>query len=188
MMYGSGFPIKAEFRSPLINLGGTKNLHTVEWDGDVPLGTRIEIRSWTGNEVVPDYVFFDKNGKTVTEKRHFKLIPRFRGAIDTLTTPGGDWGLWSNAYSTSGEQFLSPSPRQFMELNVQLTSDEGVSGASLDWLGVNFTAPCYFFVYKLSGRRIYQMHGDAVAGRASFSWDGRDDADMLVPPGFSSYN
>ena len=359
MMYGSGFPIEAEFRSPLINLGGTKNLNTVEWDGDVPLGTRIEIRSRTGNEVVPDYVFFDKNGKTVTEKRYFKLIPSFRGVIDTLITPGGDWSPWSNAYSASGEQFLSPSPRQFMELNVQLTSDEGVSGASLDWLGVNFTAPLaeetlgevfplqadpgvqsefsYFLrplrtagrgfdqlllqssaavafsevhlddgpvsvvvdstdkgflvtmpdkirsgqlvelrfdsfvflqgtrfdlflqdsdqaegirqlvdagdatdqvesstnvvmlpvtrslvynltvntrvltpngdginddlvvdfdlvnvlvprplsfsVYELSGRRIYQMHEDAFAGRASFSWDGRDDADMLVPPG-----
>ena len=141
MIYGAGHPIEVEFRSPLINLGGTKNLNTVEWSGNAPTGTRIEIRSRTGNEIVQEFVFHDKNDKVVTEKRYGKLIPSFRGKIDTVLTPGGDWSSWSKVYAVSGEVFQSPSPRQFMELDVRLTSDDGASGASLDWLGVNFTAP-----------------------------------------------
>ena len=130
-----------QFQSPLISLGGTKNLNTVEWDADVPPGTRVEIRTRTGNEVVNQFVFYDKNGKQVTEKRYGKLIPSFRGEIDTLITSGGDWSPWSKEYTESGESFQSPSPRQFMELDIRLTSDDGDAGASLDWLAVNFTAP-----------------------------------------------
>jgi hypothetical protein len=141
MMYGSGHPIEVQFQSPLISLGGTKNLNTVEWDADVPPGTRVEIRTRTGNEVVNQFVFYDKNGKQVTEKRYGKLIPSFRGEIDTLITSGGDWSPWSKEYTESGESFQSPSPRQFMELDIRLTSDDGDAGASLDWLAVNFTAP-----------------------------------------------
>ena len=125
----------------VINLGDSKNLNTVEWQGDVPSGTRIEVRSRTGNEVNPVFVFHDKNGKVVTEKKYGKLIPSFRGSIDTLITPGGDWSPWSKVYSESGEFFQSPSPRQYMELDVRLISDDPTSGASIDWLAVNFTPP-----------------------------------------------
>ena len=141
MIYGSGHPIEVRFVSPLINLGDTRNLNTVEWEGDGPPGTRIEIRSRTGNEIVPEFVYYDKNGKVVTEKKYGKLIPSFRGEIDTLITPGGDWSPWSKAYSESGESFQSPSPRQYMELDVRLISDDPANGASLDWLAINFTPP-----------------------------------------------
>lgn len=141
MIYGSGHPTEVQFASPLINLGGTKNLNSVEWEGELPAGTRIEVRSRTGNEVVPEFVFQDKNGKVVTEKKYGKLIPSFRGAIDTLITPGGDWSPWSKVYSVSGEAFQSPTPRQFMELDVRLASDDAAQAASLDWLAINFSPP-----------------------------------------------
>ena len=141
MIYGSGHPLEVQFLSPLINLGDSKNLNTVEWQGDVPSGTRIEVRSRTGNETISQFEFHDKNGKVVTEKRYGKLIPSFRGEIDTLITPGGDWSPWSKVYTESGEFFQSPSPRQYMELEVRLTSDDPTRGASIDWLGVNFTPP-----------------------------------------------
>ena len=141
MIYGSGHPIEVQFSSPLINLGDTKNLNSVEWQGDVPPGTGIEVRSRTGNEIVPEHVFHDKNGKVVTEKRYGKLIPSFRGAIDTLITRGGDWSPWSKVYSVSGELFQSPTPRQYMELDVRLISSDVAYGASIDWLAVNFTPP-----------------------------------------------
>ncbi len=141
MIYGSGHPLEVQFRSPLINLGDSRNLNTVEWEGDTPPGTRIEVRSRTGNEIIPVLVYHDKNGKVVTEKKYGKLIPSFRGSIDTLITPGGDWSSWSNAYSESGESFQSPSPRQYMELDVRLLSDDPSRGATIDWLAVNFTPP-----------------------------------------------
>ena len=140
-IFGEGFPSEIDFRSPLIDLGAGKNLNSVEWDGDEPPGTRIEIRTRTGNEILETYSYYDKNGKEVTERKYNKLIPSFKGPIDTTLTAGGDWSAWSRIYSFSGEAFLSPSPRRYLEIDVRMTSDSPTVGASLDHLAVNFTQP-----------------------------------------------
>ncbi len=140
-IFGEGYPQRVEFTSPLIDLSSGRNLNSVEWDGDIPPGTRVEIRTRTGNEVNEVYTFYDKNGKQVTEKRYGKLIPSFRGAIDTSVTPGDDWSPWSNIYATSGAPFQSPSPRRYMEMNVNLVSNSPDVSATLDYLAVNYTQP-----------------------------------------------
>ncbi len=140
-IFGEGFPSEVDFRSPLIDLGTGKNLNSVEWSGDEPPGTRIEIRTRTGNEVIETYTFRDKNGKEVTERKYNKLIPSFKGPIDTTLAAGGDWSAWSRIYSFSGEAFLSPSPRRYLEIDMRMTSDSPTVGASLDHLAVNFTQP-----------------------------------------------
>ena len=140
-IFGEGFPSEVSFRSPLIDLGTGKNLNSVEWSGDEPPGTRIELRTRTGNEVLETYTYRDKNGKEVTERRYNKLIPSFKGPIDTTLAVGGDWSPWSRIYSFSGEGFLSPSPRRYLEIDVRMTSDSPAVGASLDHLAVNFTQP-----------------------------------------------
>lgn len=140
-IFGEGFPSEVDFRSPLIDLGADKNLNSVEWSGDEPPGTRIEIRTRTGNEILETYSYYDKNGKEVTERKFNKLIPSFKGPIDTTLAAGGDWSAWSRIYSFSGEAFLSPSPRRYLEIDVRMTSDSPTVGASLDHLAVNFTQP-----------------------------------------------
>jgi hypothetical protein len=140
-VYGEGYPLAVGFRSPLIDLGSGKNLNSLEWQAQTPLGTHIEIRSRTGNEVVEQYTFHDKNGKQVTQRRYDKLIPSFKGKIDTSRIPGADWSPWSNMYSASGAAFQSPSPRRFMELDVRLVSDSPTQAPHFDWLAVNFSDP-----------------------------------------------
>jgi hypothetical protein len=140
-IFGHGFPQEVGFHSPLIDLGEGKNINSIEWGGDQPLGTLIEIRTRTGNQVIETYTYHDKNGKEVTEKRYGKLIPSFRGAIDTTIAAGGDWSPWSRIYSFSGEAFLSPSPRRYMEIDVRMTSDSPERAATLDFLAANFTEP-----------------------------------------------
>jgi hypothetical protein len=140
-VYGEGYPLETGFRSPLIDLQEGKSLNTVEWQTRTPPGTHVEIRSRTGNQIVAQYTFHDKNGKQVTKKKYTKLIPSFRGAIDTTRIAGGDWSPWSNMYSTSGAFFLSPSPRRFLELDVKLVSTNPEQAARFDWLAINFTDP-----------------------------------------------
>ena len=89
-IFGQGFPQQVSFQSPLIDLTEGRNLNSVEWGGDQPPGTRVEIRTRTGNDVEETNTFYDKNGKEVTQKRYDKLIPSFRGAIDTSIAPGAD--------------------------------------------------------------------------------------------------
>lgn len=140
-IFGEGFPKEVSFRSPLIDLEDSKNLNSIEWAGDVDPGTRIEIRTRTGDEVLEELTYRDKNGKEVTQRRWDKLIPSFRGPIDTTRVIGGDWSPWSKIYSFSGEEFQSPSPRRFMEIDVRLASNRPDAAPSLDFLAVNFTPP-----------------------------------------------
>ncbi len=140
-VYGEGYPLAARLHSPLIDLESGKNLNSIEWQAQTPLGTHVEIRSRTGNEVVEQYTFYDKNGKQVTQRRYDKLIPSFKGRIDTTRIAGADWSPWSNIYSASGAAFQSPSPRRFMELDVRLVSNSSTQAPHFDWLAVNFSAP-----------------------------------------------
>ena len=141
MIYGEGYPREVRLRSPLIDLKGDKNLNAVKWQADAPSGTRVEIRTRTGNEISEDYIFHDKNGKEVTERKWNKLIPSFRGPIDTTFAVGGDWSPWSKLYAFSGQEFQSPSPRRYLEMDVELVSDVSDAAASLDFLTLDFTPP-----------------------------------------------
>lgn len=140
-VFGEGYPLATGFRSPLIDLQDGKSLDTVDWQAQTPLGTRVEIRSRTGNEIAERYAFYDKNDKEVTEKKYYKLIPSFRGAIDTTRIAGGDWSPWSNIYGAPGAAFQSPSPRRYLELDIRLVSDNPQQAATFEWLAVNFTDP-----------------------------------------------
>lgn len=127
--------------SPIVDLTSTKGITSLDWDVDVPANTRIEIRSRTGNAVNQSYTFYDKNGKEVTEARYNKLIPSFRGAIDTSIAVSDDWSIWSEPYTYSGELFKSPSPRRYAQLEVRLLSDDPAVAPSLSSLHINVENP-----------------------------------------------
>jgi hypothetical protein len=140
-VFGEGFPRSVGLTSPLLDLGEQKNLNTIEWGSQTPPGTRVELRSRTGNDVVEQYIYQDKNGKEVTQRQWGRLIPSFRGPIDTVRIADGNWSPWSAIYPESGARFLSPSPRRYLELNARLVSDDPQIAPQLEWLALNFTEP-----------------------------------------------
>ncbi|MCE2450380.1 MAG: discoidin domain-containing protein [Candidatus Latescibacteria bacterium] len=97
-VFGEGFPAALTALSPIFDLGGKKTISALDWQSQVPPDTRLEIRSRTGNLLDEEYSFFDKNGKEVSARKYDKLIPSFRGRIDTVRTIGSDWSNWSPAY------------------------------------------------------------------------------------------
>jgi len=137
-VFGEGHPARVTFRSSLIDLKGNKQVSAIRWRADTAPDTRVEVRSRTGNELRHDITYYDKNGKEVTEKKWNKLIPSFRGPVDTTLVPGDDWSPWSNVYLAPDEGFQSPSPRRYMELEVSLVSESPDRTASLDYLEVEF--------------------------------------------------
>lgn len=140
-VFGEGFPREVMMHSPLLDLSDGKNLNAVRWEADSPPGTRIEISTRTGNQVARLLTFRDKNLKEVTERKWGKLIPSFRGPIDTTLVAGGDWSPWSPTYGAPGASFQSPSPRRYLEMKVQLITDEQDRAPTLDWVAVDFSAP-----------------------------------------------
>jgi hypothetical protein len=140
--FGQGYVPEVVLTSPLIELGGSRNMTRVEWVGDTPPGTRIEIRTQTGSELIPVKHFFDKGGKEVTRDKYYNQLASFQQGDSTLTfTAGVDWSPWSKAYENSGDALLSPSPRQFLKIQTRLLSDDPANFATLDSLIVHFTDP-----------------------------------------------
>ncbi len=140
-IFGEGYPAGAILQSPIYDLGAVCNATGLSWQVEAPAGTRIEIRSRTGNLLEESYVFHDKNGKEVTERKYNKLIPSFKGWIDTVRTPGDDWSIWSQAYERAERGFLSPTPRRFVQLRASLLSDDPMQRAVLDELVLSYAEP-----------------------------------------------
>jgi len=140
-VFGEGYPAQVRLLSPILDLGTPKNIYALRWQADTPPGTRLEIRSRSGHSLDAQVAFHDKDGKEVTEKRWKKLIPSFRGPIDTTLVPGEDWSSWSSSYQTSGQEFLSPSLRRYVELDVRLVSEVPQQAATLDWVSLDFSDP-----------------------------------------------
>lgn len=140
-VFGAGHPQRVVLPSPLIDLGGDKQVHAIRWRADAPVGTRVEVRSRTGNDLQMDITYRDKNGRIVSERKYNKLIPSFKGRVDTALSPGADWSPWSKLYLQPDEPFASPSPRQYAELEVALVSERPEVGVALDWLEIEFGDP-----------------------------------------------
>mgnify|MGYP001284254164 FL=1 len=140
-VFGRGHPAKATTQSPIFDLRSQQHITALHWKTQSNDGARIEIRSRTGNNLEEEYLFYDKNGKEVTPKRYGKLIPSFRGAIDTLRTIGNDWSTWSQPYKNSGQLFLSPAPRQYLQLDMRFVSENPFSSTSIDEVRIEYHQP-----------------------------------------------
>ena len=139
--FGEGYPLSVALRSPILDLGGRKNVTGLEWAGQEPPGTGLEIRSRTGDELQSTVSFHDKDGKEVTQRTWGRLIPSFRGSVDTTFGVGTDWSPWSRIYHTSGQAFQSPVPRRYAQIDIRIVSDDPQAAASLEFLQVNFDDP-----------------------------------------------
>ena len=140
-VYGEGYPARVILRSPVIDLGTNWNITAIEWEIDAPLGAQFSLRSRTGDHVVEQMRYFDKNGKEVTKRRYEKLIASFRGPIETTLQPGDGWSVWSEEYLRTGTRFRSPSPRRYVQLEVELRADSPQAGIALDALTLIYSRP-----------------------------------------------
>ncbi|MFT7692961.1 MAG: hypothetical protein ACI8P2_001588, partial [Candidatus Latescibacterota bacterium] len=125
-----GHPAEVVLRSDFIDLGATtgdnrsKVINHLSWDAELPAGTRLQMRSRSGNTQGTIYTFHNKIDEVVTEAQWNSLPKVLRGAIDTTIVASEDWDEWSEAYTFSGEAFKSQNPRRFVQLEMILSSDD----------------------------------------------------------------
>ena len=140
-LYGEGYVADVTMTSPLIELGGSRNLTTIEWAEDQPPGTTLDIRTRTGDDLEEVKHFFDNKGSEVTEFKYNALPGFAKGPIETEVRPGPGWSAWSRAYSYSGETIGSPSPRRFVKVQVRFTAEDPLAASSISSLLLNFRPP-----------------------------------------------
>ena len=81
VFHGEGYPAQIELESDDIFLGGARSIRFVEWDADLPPGTRIEVETQTGNGFDTILRYFLANGKEVTKDAYDAAKSRNRGDI-----------------------------------------------------------------------------------------------------------
>ena len=146
MLFSPGHPARVVLRSPFINLGEIagdghpKVISKLSWDADLPPGTRVELRSRSGNTQGEVYTFFNKIGEVVTEEKWLSSPKVLRGPVDTTVVVSEDWDEWSEEYTFSGEAFKSQSPRRFMQLEMILSTDDPDVAPEVSSLSVEYEA------------------------------------------------
>ena len=134
-VYGRGFLPEIVLTSDFIDLGAERNITEISWDGDVPPGTGIQLRSRTGEEFRWEVTYWKKLGanirnKEVTREEWEDFSATRKGAVDSTVVLEG-WSPWSQPYLVSGETFVSPSPRKFAQLEARLITSDPDARASL---------------------------------------------------------
>ncbi|MBI2504250.1 MAG: hypothetical protein HYW07_13575 [Candidatus Latescibacteria bacterium] len=140
-IFGEGYPAETVALSPLYDLGASAVVSAVDWEAQTSPGARVELRTRTGNLLEERYVFYNKDGEEVTQKRWEKLIPSFRGPIDTLRIPGSDWSAWSRPYERPGQEFASPGPRRYTQVEARLLSEDPQQAPALESLTLRYGPP-----------------------------------------------
>jgi hypothetical protein len=124
-LYGAGFLPRVTLTSGPIELGSTpRTLSTIRWEAEAPPGTRLEIRTRTGDHLLPKIRYFSKTGSEVTQEQYRKLLSFLRGDSLVTRVPGPDWSNWSEVYPASGATITSPSPRRYAMIEATLLSDD----------------------------------------------------------------
>ena len=142
-LYGEGYQPRVELISSLIQLGGSRNLTTIEWDADHPPATGVEVQTRTGNSLDTLLHYFKADGTEISEAAYNKIrISSQKGPIVPEEIAGGDWEPWSEPYEVaSGSAITSPSPRKYLLIRARLLSEDPDAFATLDAIRVNFSDP-----------------------------------------------
>ena len=208
--FGEGYLPEAQIvssfggRSPFIELPGSKNVRSVEWDADTPVGTDVLIQTKTGDTLKQVKHYFRKVGDDLRGKElegteeeakeaYDKLFSFAKGDIVDETVAGSDWSGWSEAYVRSGDRFRSPSPRKYVMIQATLLTDDPFGFATLRSMTLNFTVVVPDLVGDFDGDNKVGL-SDFVffldvfgADTSSADWDPTFDLDSNEEIGLSDF-
>ncbi|MYC69368.1 MAG: hypothetical protein F4X17_01515 [Gemmatimonadetes bacterium] len=154
MLFAPGYPAEVVLHSDFIDLGEATSEHRkyvrrISYDGDTPPGTRLLLRSRSGDSLRVQYVFRNRRGEPVSQHIWNSWPKVLKGRIDTTLSANDSWDKWSSPYSTSGQSFLSATPRRYLQLELALISEDPQQTPALRWLSIEYSDP---LLEDVSGR------------------------------------
>ena len=152
-VYGEGFVEKAVYLSQILDFGRNVSWDKIRWTGELPPGTRVDIRTRTGKTPDPN-LYFDEsiNGDIVpiTLKQYEKIDPK--GRLPTVYDTD-NWSFWSPPYDFAaglrdetvaaetwqdGTPLASPSPSRYIQIAIRIFSNL-ITTPRLDQLSLHFS-------------------------------------------------
>ena len=186
---GGGFVRRATYISEVIDLtekeGGVANLGRIKWADRVDPGARLEIRTRSGNTADP-FVYFalvvqegdtlevplpDPGVEGTARQQYDRLVQGVRRRrLDT-----DQWSFWSFPYAASGEAINSPSPRRFVQFNIDYFSEVYTDRVELDSLAFDFSTPIMAHNLRATIRPPLVPAGEEVPFAYHLQMEVRDD-------------
>ena len=114
-----------------------KILNTLTWEADLAPGTGIRANTRSGNTFVTRTIYYDRNGNEVSKETYEGMRKSKRGDTVDVSEPGPDWSPWSATYHGPG-RFLSPSPRRYVQIRLNLSSERPEAAATLNSISLDF--------------------------------------------------
>ena len=143
--YGEGYADEVVLTSPVFELGGRQLLSRLRWEADAPHGSRVEVRTQTGDELLRTARYFNASGIPVRleEEVYEKMIREGKSYYQRVIeeTLGPDWSPWSEVYADSARAFKSPNPRRMARVQVRLCSSDPLRGAAVRRLELDLEPP-----------------------------------------------
>lgn len=139
--YGEGYVSEVTLTSPFIELARPRLYAAVDWQGETPPGTRIEVRTRSGDQVLRIPHYYAITGREISRQLWERIPESQRPPVQIEEVPGPEWSNWSEPYRQPGETFKSPSPRAMVQTQVRLLSDEPLQAASIWQLALNYEPP-----------------------------------------------
>ena len=153
-VYGEGYTQKGVFLSNILDFGQPVSWGKIRWAGDLPPGTRVEIRTRTGNDPHPTLYWKEDPVTRELEPIDQKEYELIRGDRRLPTTYDREqWSFWSPPYDfesglrdasqaaaawVDGMPLLSPSPSRFLQFQIILHASRNAT-PRLDALWLQFS-------------------------------------------------
>ena len=150
-VFGRGFVPTASFVSAPIDLGEPASLGTIRWAWHVDPGAQIVVQTrsgvddqasvyWRKTGIGTEISPLDERGQPLTADSYNLLRPDKRGGITDDLSNWSPWQTYELEDGRQGTQLLSPSPRRYVQVRVQLFS-VGLAGGQLDSLSFDYSQP-----------------------------------------------
>ena len=139
--YGEGYVSEMTMASPIIQLDQRRMFAGVNWEGEAPVGTRLEIRTRSGDDLLQIPHYYRRDGREVSETLYNFLRDEDKGITDIEFQEGPDWSPWSEPYEQPGDAFKSPTPRRHTRVRVSLRTTEPLRFATIRRLSLDLAAP-----------------------------------------------
>ena len=140
-LFSTAYPAEVVLTSDLIELASARNFGRITWDGEAPPNTTLEVRTRTGDLLGKVIRYFDKSGSELTYDAWKNLLGTFKGPADTSFVPTSGWSPWSRAYQQPGDRVTSPGLRQFMEIQVKMTTADRQAAAAIRGVDIELLDP-----------------------------------------------
>jgi hypothetical protein len=139
--YGEGYVSDVLLTSPVIKFDGREMVTSVDWKGDTPVGTSLEIRTRSGDELIQIPHYLNLAGGEISGALWERLPAEQQGPIRVEEVPGPDWSPWSAPYLTEGQPFQSPSPRRLALIQVRLRTFQPLRTATIRRVTLELAPP-----------------------------------------------